>query len=360
MKKKLFFTVMLVFVLMINVMAQQNGIMTFATVNHHFGTVKQEDGDLEYEFLFSNTGNASILISDVSTSCDCTVPEWTSEEVLPGKTGKIKAQFDPYNKPGPFSKTITVTSNAEPSVVVLTIEGYVQPLPRTVEEDFPMQLGRLRVQYPVFNFGNINTREPVVKDFEVYNGSDSVLIFEDKVIGPSHIKVSYLPQALKPKSRGVVRLTYDAVAKNDLGYVSDNVVIFTDEKKNQRKEFSVMATIEEYFAPLTQEEMEKAPKAGFNMVNHDFGSAKKGEVLKVEFPFANTGKSELNIRKIKPNCDCVIASASKQTLAPGESAVISVSFDTKGREGTQYKSVTVFSNDPTRPTLVLSLKAALK
>ena len=49
---------------------------------------------------------------------------WTKEPVAPGASGEIKVHYD-TNRIGAFSKTITVSSNAENATVMLRILGTV-------------------------------------------------------------------------------------------------------------------------------------------------------------------------------------------------------------------------------------------
>ncbi|RSK42041.1 DUF1573 domain-containing protein [Mangrovimonas spongiae] len=88
-----------------------------------YGTIKKgADGVRVFEF--TNTGNAPLVISNVKSSCGCTVPEKPKGPILPGKTGEIKVKYD-TNRVMPIRKTITVTSNAETPTVALKIKGEV-------------------------------------------------------------------------------------------------------------------------------------------------------------------------------------------------------------------------------------------
>ena len=88
-----------------------------------YGTIeKGSDGVRVFEF--TNTGNAPLIISNVTSSCGCTVPSWTKDPVLPGKTGKIDVKYD-TNRVNPIRKTITVMSNAENPTFALKIKGDV-------------------------------------------------------------------------------------------------------------------------------------------------------------------------------------------------------------------------------------------
>ena len=52
--------------------------------------------------------------------------------------------------------------------------------------------------------------------------------------------------------------------------------------------------------------------------------------------------------------------ASSSHLKPGEKGKITAKIDMRGRKGTLYKTVQVFSNDPKRPSVVLSLRATIQ
>jgi len=66
----------------------------------------------EREFVIKNIGDAPLVITRVKGSCGCTVPTKPSEPILPGKTGVMKVKYDTKRANQPFSKSITVTSNA--------------------------------------------------------------------------------------------------------------------------------------------------------------------------------------------------------------------------------------------------------
>lgn len=85
---------------------------------------KTENGTRD--FVFTNTGNAPLIITNVLSTCGCTVPIKPGEPIMPGKTGKITVKYN--MAPGPIRKTITVESNAvnyEGGRVALKIKGEV-------------------------------------------------------------------------------------------------------------------------------------------------------------------------------------------------------------------------------------------
>ena len=76
------------------------------------------------DFEFKNTGSKSVLITNVQGSCGCTATDYTKTEISTGKSGKVTATFNAANK-GAFTKTVTVTTNAEATPKVLTFKGTV-------------------------------------------------------------------------------------------------------------------------------------------------------------------------------------------------------------------------------------------
>ena len=100
--------------------------MAFTTESHDFGNVA-EGPAAEYEFAFKNTGKEPLIVQRVQASCGCTTPSYSKDPVLPGKQGVIKASFATQGRPGAFTKTITVVSNA--GTKVLTIKGQVEKAP---------------------------------------------------------------------------------------------------------------------------------------------------------------------------------------------------------------------------------------
>ena len=97
----------------------------FAEQVHDYGKVKK-GGDGNCEFVFTNTGNEPLILSNVKASCGCTVPTWTKEPIMPGKTGTIKVRYNTNTSPQSFTKTITVSSNSinAPSLT-LKIKGTI-------------------------------------------------------------------------------------------------------------------------------------------------------------------------------------------------------------------------------------------
>ena len=88
-----------------------------------YGTIEHK-ADGQREFVFTNTGDAPLIISQARGSCGCTVPTYSNEPIAPGATGKIGVKYD-TNRIGKFTKTITLTTNTVQKNKILTIKGEI-------------------------------------------------------------------------------------------------------------------------------------------------------------------------------------------------------------------------------------------
>lgn len=99
--------------------------LEFDKYEHSFGKVFVGT-DNKHVFKVKNTGSNPLIISDASASCGCTVPKKPEQPIAPGGTGEIEVIFSPKpGQTGTQSKTVTVTSNTEPTITTLTISAEV-------------------------------------------------------------------------------------------------------------------------------------------------------------------------------------------------------------------------------------------
>ena len=99
----------------------------FVKLVHDYGTI-YKNGDGNCEFEFTNTGKEPLILTNVKSSCGCTVPKWPRQPILPGKTDVIKVKYA-TTRMGAINKSVTVTSNASNNKVVLRITGKVVAAP---------------------------------------------------------------------------------------------------------------------------------------------------------------------------------------------------------------------------------------
>jgi len=102
------------------------------------------------------------------------------------------------------------------------------------------------------------------------------------------------------------------------------------------------------------------PKILFEETEHDFGNMIQGERVIYGFHFTNTGGSNLLITHVSTSCGCTVGDYPKNPIAPGESGIIEVTFDSHKRKGYQNKTITVLANtNPNATTLRIKTKIIL-
>lgn len=105
--------------------AKKLPVIEFAEKEHDFGTI-QRGTAVETVFEFTNTGDAPLIITDASSSCGCTVPEFHKDKpIAPGETGELLVK---YNGSGinQVTKTVTVLTNTEKGSEQVRIKVFVE------------------------------------------------------------------------------------------------------------------------------------------------------------------------------------------------------------------------------------------
>lgn len=105
---------------------QSKAILTLNEETHDFGTIP-EGPNAACEFEVKNTGTEPLVIYSVTASCGCTIPSYSKEPVMPGQTTKIKVLYRTIGRPGPFIKSVNISSNASNGESkIIYIKGTVQ------------------------------------------------------------------------------------------------------------------------------------------------------------------------------------------------------------------------------------------
>ena len=115
----------------------KNVRIDFEKNNHDYGEL-DFGSDGVCEFKFTNTGKEPLMLTNVKSSCGCTVPEWPKEPIGRGESASIKVRYDTH-RVGTFSKSITVYSNASNSPKRLFIKGRVNQAGEEITNDWNLE-----------------------------------------------------------------------------------------------------------------------------------------------------------------------------------------------------------------------------
>ena len=293
--------ILLIFALSLafNAAAQRKATISFVATEHDFGTFKEEAGNQTHRFEFTNKGDDTLRVFAVRATNGSTMVDWTKSPVSPGGRGHVQLTFDPRNRPGIFNRIVDVNSNdPDHPKISLVLKGNVIPRPKTLADDYPQQLGNLRLKNAQVTVPSVPTTAVVTDTLHVYNAWGKEMSFGFAKL-PAYVTVKAVPEKLKPGKKGYLLVSYDGAKRNDFGYVYDRFTFETNDTLMPEKNVGISANITEDFSSWTPEQMAKAPKIKFEKTTYDFGTITEGTNVEYDYILKNEGVNDLFIRKVK-------------------------------------------------------------
>lgn len=90
----------------------------------------------------------------------------------------------------------------------------------------------------------------------------------------------------------------------------------------------------------------------FEETTFDFGSVEEGKIIRHVFTFTNSGDIPLYLSDAKGSCGCTVPKWPREAIAPGETASITVEFNSKNKKGRRSQRVTLTANTEPAQTMV--------
>ena len=103
-------------------------VITFDKEVHDFGTIANGT-PVETVFRYTNTGNSMLVVSNVKSTCGCTVPSDYTKQVAPGETGQFTVKFNGKGNGNKVTKAVTMTTNTAKGNEQVKITAFVEADP---------------------------------------------------------------------------------------------------------------------------------------------------------------------------------------------------------------------------------------
>lgn len=101
-------------------------VITFEEREFDFGTIEQGTPQ-EHTFVFTNTGEAPLIITNATSSCGCTVPDYPQNvPIQPGEKSELVVKFNGSGL-NQVIKTVTLNTNTAAGQEMLRIKAFVSP-----------------------------------------------------------------------------------------------------------------------------------------------------------------------------------------------------------------------------------------
>ena len=340
----------------------QKPVITFEEKTFDFGTINESDGKATHVFEFSNTGSTALLVQRVNASCGCTTPEWTKTPIEPGKKGEITVTYNPAGRPGAFTKTIAVYSNASNEVESLLIKGTVNSSSAPAMNNYPIQIGDLKVKTKTVLLNNVSKGNTKTNTMLIMNGSKSKMSVSLADV-PVYLKAEVKPSVLNPNEEGRIEITFDSKKCAEWGPVFDNIYLVLDGKKvaDELHKINVNANVVDDFSKMTIEEKQQSPILEIKSPNLQFGSIKQGSRVRGQAIIKNNGQKPLEIRRVINNNSNVLVHPMRLSIKGGKTGELKIDVDTKSLpQGDYKKSFTIQTNDPENSFLIYTLSWTVK
>ncbi len=339
--------------------AQEVSPLKFSGTEWDFGTIREDGGPVSHVFSFTNTGKDPIAIDRVTASCGCTTPDYTKGLVKPGEKAEIKVSFDPMGYPLDFSKSVAVVSGGGKYHDLLTVRGHVTPRVKTVEEEYPYEMGGgLRFDVTMLAFRQVAQGSASSMVIRYANTSGKAIAIEISPAESSGLLDIHAPETICAGCRGTITATYDLTAKPDsYGVIHDLLKIAVDGKEQDRTIYTTMIGVDDFAG----KRVETAPRLFLDAQFRNFGEVRS---RKMPYTFritaSNEGKETLYIRSVgeKPGCKTTLRGG--MAIPPGTSLPFEVIlYSDKYAAGDLSESLIMVVNDPLRTVREIRISAKI-
>ncbi len=349
-------TISLSLFISLTILAQKQGAkFQWDDTNWNWGKTVMEKGTIVHSYIFTNTGNAPLQILDVTPGCGCTVAEWTKTPVEPGKSGMVKATFNPKGKMGFNTKFITVKANTDPSAVSLILTGEVITQ-RTIDYKYTYQYGNLGVVTNNINIGKVKENNTDTFVIPLANTSNKTIRIK-KIIKQGNITVENYNASIAAEEELVLKFKYTPIKPTIFGENKQEILMYTNDDTLALKTFTITSFVEEDFSTLNAKQTKRSPKIILDKNVVQLGTVNDNETKTVTFNITNKGKDDLILRKFIKPFNCLSIVADKMIIKKKGTATLTVTYLPKDYVGIDEQIINIISNDPINSNIEIAIKS---
>jgi len=333
---------------------------TFDKKIHEFGVVLWKH-PATATFTIKNDGNKPLVISNVTTSCGCTVADWTKEPIAPGATGVVTSTFD-AKALGHFYKDVGVYCNASDRPIYLMLSGEVSADPKNYTLTHPYGIGAIRLNKESIEFDDANKGDKPTLEILVANTSNEVYTPVLMHL-PPYLEAVAVPERIGKKGTGKIKVTLDTDKLPKFGLTTATVYLsrFPGDKVGEENAIPVSAVLLPDFSHISQHQRLNPPAVELSATELTFPALLEKEKKSQNIIVKNVGKSDLEITDLQVFNSALGVQLKKRVLKPGASTKMKITAYgkyLKKMKGTPR--VLMITNDPNRPKIIVKVNVTAK
>ena len=333
---------------------------TFDKKVHEFGVVLWKH-PATATFTIKNDGDKPLVISNVTTSCGCTVADWTKTPIAPGATGTVSSTFD-AKALGHFYKDIGVYCNAADRPIYLMIQGEVSADPKNYTLTHPFEIGAIRLNKDAIEFDDANKGDKPIMEILVANTTNEVYAPVLMHL-PPYMEAVAVPERIGKKGTGKIKVTLDTDKLPKFGLTTATVYLsrFPGDKVGEENAIPVSAVLLPDFSHISQQQRLNPPAVELSTEELTLPPLAENEKKSQKIVVKNVGKSDLEITDLQVFNSALGVQLKKRVLKPGASTKMKIT--AYGKYLKKVKGtprVLMITNDPNCPKIIVKVNVTAK
>ena len=333
---------------------------TFDKKVHEFGMVLWKH-PATATFTIKNDGDKPLVISNVTTSCGCTVADWTKTPIAPGATGTVSSTFD-AKALGHFYKDIGVYCNAADRPIYLMIQGEVSADPKNYTLTHPFEIGAIRLNKDAIEFDDANKGDKPTMEILVANTTNEVYAPVLMHL-PPYMEAVAVPEKIGKKGTGKIKVTLDTDKLPKFGLTTATVYLsrFPGDKVGEENAIPVSAVLLPDFSHISQQQRLNPPAVELSTEELTLPPLAENEKKSQKIVVKNVGKSDLEITDLQVFNSALGVQLKKRVLKPGASTKMKIT--AYGKYLKKVKGtprVLMITNDPNCPKIIVKVNVTAK
>ena len=279
----------------------------------------------QFTLGFTNKGDKPLTIKEVKASCGCLDVSYPKTSIAAGARGEINLTFD-AKLLGSFYKEVEVLTDASDKPSYVAIQGTVVTEVHDYSEEFPIDLGNVRLVTNSIEFEDVNRGDHPTAELRILN-ADRTAFRPELMHLPPYLSAEYLPEDIPAGKMGTIRLTLDSEKLSTLGLNQTSIYLsrYMGDKIGETNEILVSAILLPSFADMSEEALAKAPELSISESSVDMGAFNGKKSIARTIILTNTGQSDLHIQQVQVFNKAISVSIANSTIRPGKTTKLKIS-----------------------------------